>query len=255
MQRVEILDVAGIAHGFFDRTGGVSSGIYASRNCGLGSNDARENVLANRASVAVELGTSPERLLTPYQIHSAQAVFVHTPWTPWETATAPRADALVTNVPGLAVAVLTADCGPVLFVDPEAGVVAAAHAGWRGALHGVLEATVKEMEKQGAQRTNIRAALGPMISRAAYEVGGEFREQFLKSDPESARFFHGEGPSSPHFDLPAYILHRLKRMGITKLSHLPHCTFADESRYFSYRRSMKRCEPDYGRQISAIMRR
>ena len=260
MQRVDVLDVEGLSYGFFDRRGGVSTGIYTSRNCGLGSDDARENVIANRASVAAELGTTPDRLITPYQIHSAHAVFAGQPWTPAE---APRADAIVTNVPGLAVAVLTADCGPVLFADMNAGVVAAAHSGWRGALGGVLEATVEEMEKHGAKRANIRAALGPAISLAAYEVGAQFRDTFFFADPASSRFFSTGAdektarnrPDEPHFDLPAYVLARLKAVGITKLSHLPHCTYGDESRYFSYRRSVKHAEPDYGRQISAIMLR
>jgi YfiH family protein len=241
---------SGIRHGFFTRQGGVSEGIYTSLNCGLGSADAREAVAENRARVARRLGGDPARLLSVHQVHSPLALIVDAPWP----AAAPKADALVTRTPGLAVGVLAADCAPVLFADPEARVVGAAHAGWRGALSGVIEATLDAMESLGARRDRIGAAVGPCISQEAYEVGKEFQATFLQADPANAVFF-GQGADEDHvqFDLPGYCLQRLRSAGIAKSESLAVCTYSNESNFFSYRRSTHRGEPDYGRQISAML--
>lgn len=240
-----------IAHGFFGRTGGVSSGLYSSLNCGLGSKDERASVTENRHRVARALGTTGDRLLTCYQVHSAEAVIVDRPWGPDGQ---PRADALVTNTPGLAIGALAADCTPILFADPKARVIGAAHAGWKGAKIGIAEATIAAMETLGARRDAITAAIGPCISQANYEVGPEFMAAFLAEDPETARFFAVPSPGAkPHFDLPGYIAARLKAANIARIEHLAHCTYASESRFFSYRRTTHRREADYGRQISAIV--
>ncbi len=242
----------GIRHGFFGREGGVSEGIYASLNCGHGSNDAREAVTENRRRVAVALGQSAaERVLTLYQVHSASALVVDRAFPREEL---PKADALVTRTRGLVLGALAADCTPVLFADPIAKVVAAAHAGWRGALTGVLEATVAAMEGQGAARERIRAAIGPTINQAAYEVGPEFEAQFVALDPSNARFFAQPRPGArAHFDLPGFVESRLTTAGIGVVERQSHCTFGSPERYFSYRRTTKAGEPDYGRQISAIV--
>ena len=240
----------GIAHGFFTRHGGVSQGGYASLNCGLGSKDDPAAVRENRARVAASL--SAQSLLTAHQIHSATAVIVESAWS---TEERPRADAIVTATPGLALGVLTADCAPVLFADPEAKVVGAAHAGWRGAIGGVLEATLAAMEQLGASKARIAAAVGPCIGQPAYEVGFDFEAEFLKRDPDSARFFvrpHADSGARPHFDLPGYAAHRLSRAGIAPIQAAP-CTYAQAEHFFSYRRSQARKETDYGRQISAIV--
>lgn len=241
----------GIAHGFFTREGGVSGGIYASLNCGPGSKDRPEDVAENRRRVADDLGTGAERLVSPYQIHSADVFVAEAPWT---RNTAPKADALVTREPGLAIGVSTADCVPVLFADAKASVVGAAHAGWRGALSGVLEATIDAMEKLGAKREAITAAVGPAISQTAYEVGEEFRATFLEADAANARFFAVPAAGAkPHFDLPGYAAMRLRDAGISLVDELDVCTYPQENRLFSYRRSCHRSEDDYGRQISAIV--
>jgi YfiH family protein len=240
----------GIAHGFFTRDGGVSQGGYASLNCGLGSKDDPAAVRENRARVAAFL--TARSLLTAHQIHSATAVIVDKAWSPEER---PRGDAMVTATRGLALGVLTADCAPVLFADRQAGVVAAVHAGWRGAIAGVLEATLAAMAGLGASTAHIEAAVGPCIGQPAYEVGWDFEQQFLERDPDSARFFARPGADSaarPHFDLPKYVTHRLARARIAAAELAP-CTFAQEEHFFSYRRSQARKEPDYGRQISAIV--
>ena len=240
----------GIAHGFFTRHGGVSQGGYASLNCGMGSRDDPAAVRENRARVMASL--SARSLLTAHQIHSATAVIVEAAWS---TGDRPRADAIVTATPGLALGVLTADCAPVLFADPEAKVVAAAHAGWRGAIGGVLEATLAAMEQLGASKVRIEAAVGPCIGQPAYQVGFDFEEEFLKRDPGSAQFFvrpRADSGARPHFDLPGYVAHRLSRAGIAPMRVSP-CTFAQAEHFFSYRRSQARKEPDYGRQISAIV--
>lgn len=227
-------DVLGVPHGFFGRAGGVSTGIYASLNCGPGSSDARADVTENRRRVSQALGGT---LLTLYQIHSAQAVMVTEPWEH-----GPQADAFATNVTGLALGILTADCAPVLFADVEAGVIGAAHAGWKGALAGVTDAAIAAMESLGAQRSRIAAAIGPCISQANYEVGPEFRARF------DSKFFAGR-----HFDLEGYVAERLADAGIATVARLSACTYARESDFFSYRRATHRGENDYGRQVSAIM--
>jgi YfiH family protein len=240
-----------IRHGFFTRQGGTSRGLYASLNCGQGSKDDAVAVVENRARVARHLGSAADDVQTLHQVHSPTAVVVDA-LVPRETL--PKADALVTKSHGLAVGVLTADCTPVLFADPEAMVVGAAHAGWRGALTGVLEAAVAAMESIGADRKRIHAALGPSIGPKSYEVGPEFEAEFLASDPANSRFFRkAAGRDRPFFDLPAFVNHRLSRLGIRSVESTAHCTYENESLFFSFRRSQHRQEPDYGRQISAIV--
>jgi purine-nucleoside/S-methyl-5'-thioadenosine phosphorylase / adenosine deaminase len=240
----------GVSHGFFTRQGGVSSGIYASLNCGPGSRDDAANVVENRARVAELLGAEPGKLITIFQKHTAAAVIAETPWTD----TPPEADAIVTRTPGLAIGVLTADCAPVLLCDGDARVIAAAHAGWKGALGGIIEATVEAMRKLGAKPERISAAIGPTISQDAYEVGAEFVERFVAEEPGSAAFFiTDESSGEPHFDLPAYVGERLARAGIGSIADLGFCTYCEETRLFSYRRSQHHGEEDYGRQISAIV--
>ena len=241
----------GIRHGFFTRQGGVSSGVYASLNCGPGSRDDAANVAENRARVAEILGVKPDRLLSLSQQHSAEALTVK---KPWDAAKQPQADAMVTATPGLALGVLTADCAPVLFADGEAGVIGAAHAGWRGALSGIIEATVEAMEKLGAKPERITAVIGPAISQKAYEVGSDYVERFLAEEPGSEAFFiTDEGSGEPHFDLPGYVAERLARAGVGSIADLGLCTYCEETRLFSYRRSQHHGEEDYGRQISAIV--
>ena len=239
-----------VRHGFFTRAGGVSLGVYESLNCGIGSRDAPERVAENRARAAAALGVAPERLLTPYQIHSTEVVIAETPWTLDDR---PRADAVVTRRGGLAVGVSTADCGPLLLADEEAGVVGAAHAGWRGALAGVVEAAIAAMERIGAARRRIVAALGPTIRQPHYEVGPELVERFLAADPANARFF-SPAPRADHalFDLPGYIASRVRRAGVTQFEDLGLCTYREPARFFSYRRATHRGESDYGRHVNAI---
>ncbi len=240
----------GIAHGFFTRDGGVSEGLYASLNVGLGSRDLRDAVIENRARVARALGVEDRALAMPYQVHSPDVVVVEEPWSHGE---GPHADAVVTARPGLAVGVATADCGPILFADARGRAVGAAHAGWKGAIGGVIEATIAAMEGLGAVRSDIVAVLGPTISAEAYEVGPEFVERFVGEDAAHARFF-GPSERSGHamFDLPAFIVMRLERAGVGRAENLALCTYADEDRFFSYRRTTHRAEPDYGRLVSAI---
>lgn len=246
-----LAEAAGIAHGFFTREGGVSEGIYASLNCGNGSKDERDSVLANRQRVVATLGAGEVPLLTCHQVHSADALVVD---APWQSGQNPKADALVTSTAGVVIGALAADCAPVLFADPEARIVGAAHAGWKGALSGILEATIAAMESGGARRHRIRAALGPCIGPAAYEVGPEFEARFLDVDRENARFFRRERVESrPHFDLPGYVLHRLARAGLDTVENCTECTYSHPERHFSYRRATHRGEPDYGRQVSAIV--
>lgn len=240
----------GIRHGFFTRAGGVSSGLYASLNCGVGSKDDRALVLENRARVADTLGAPHERLATPYQVHGTEVVTVE---TVWEAGKGPKADATITNRPGVMLGVGTADCGPILFADAEARVVGAAHAGWRGALAGVTDTTIAAMERLGARRERIVAVLGPTISRENYEVGSEVRDAFAVGGPDNARFFEPSGRVGHFlFDLPAYIVARLKAAGVTA-NATGECTYADPERFFSYRRATHRGEPDYGRLLSAIV--
>lgn len=236
-----------LRHGFFTRRGGASSGIFQGLNCGVGSSDQSEIVAINRARVAESFGLAPGQLVTVHQVHSADVVTVENPFD-----TPPKADALVTDRPGIALAVLTADCQPVLFADAEAGVIGAAHAGWRGAMDGVLEATLDAMEALGASREAIRAVIGPSISQAAYEVGPEFLEDFMAEDPGNSRFFaQGEG-GRYQFDLPGFGLARLRAAGVGEAEWIRHCTYADPARFYSYRRTTHAGEADYGRLISAI---
>ena len=235
-------------HGFFTRRGGVSAGLYAGLNCGPGSGDRPEAVEANRARVAAALGVAPMSLLSLHQTHSA-AVAVPGP-EGWSER--PKADAAVTDRPGLALAILTADCAPVLLHDPQAGVIGAAHAGWRGALDGVIEATLEAMERLGAQASRVRAAVGPTISQAAYEVGPEFLDRFRDDDPRHLRFFvNGEGDRY-RFDLPGFVLDRLRAAGVAEADWIGACTLSDPDRFYSYRRATRAGEPDYGRLLSAI---
>ena len=241
----------GIAHGFFTREGGVSSGLYASLNCGLGSKDRPDAVRENRGRATERLGAERGQLATLYQAHTPLAVIAE---APWERPDAPKADAMVTNRAGLALGILSADCAPVLFADPQAKIIAAAHAGWRGALAGILEATIGQMEALGAQRGRIVAAIGPTISQRAYQVGHEFKAQFLEADRENAAYFADQGADTqPQFDLAGYSADRLKAAGLANVENMEICTYAQESRLFSYRRAVKRGETDYGRQISAIL--
>lgn len=236
-----------LRHGFFTRHGGASSGVFAGLNCGTGSSDQREVVAINRQRVAQALDVPPEALVAVHQVHSADVVTVTEP-----LADKPRADAMVTATPGLALSVLTADCQPVLFADTAAGVIGAAHAGWRGALDGVLEATLDAMEALGAARADTVAVIGPSISQRAYEVGPEFFDAFIAEDPENARFFAGGAGDRMQFDLPGFGLHRLRRAGIGAAEWTRHCTYSDPDRFYSYRRSTHAGEADYGRLISAI---
>lgn len=239
-----------VRHAFFTRDGGVSDGVYVSLNGGVGSNDAPERVAENRVRMALALGVAADRLLTPYQIHSADVAVADEPWT---QEGRPRADAIVTRKKGLAIGVSTADCGPLLFADNAAGVIGAAHAGWRGAFTGVIEATIAAMEKLGADRSRIAAALGPTISQPNYEVGPEFVERFLAADVDNARFFTtSERAGHAMFDLNGYIADRVQRAGIVNFTDLGLCTYAEPGRFYSYRRTTQRGEPDYGRHISAI---
>ena len=236
-----------VRHGFFTRKGGASSGIFAGLNCGSGSTDQAEAVAINRSRVAEALDLTPALLVSLHQVHSAAAVAGTAP-----LAIRPQADALVTATPGLGLAVLTADCQPVLFADPKARVIGAAHAGWRGAKEGVLEATLTAMEALGARRGAIAAVIGPCISQAAYEVGQEFFENFTDDDPETRRFFVGGKGDRMLFDLPGYGLWRLREAGVAHAEWTRHCTYADPARFFSYRRTTHAGEADYGRLISVI---
>ena len=241
----------GIRHGFFTRQGGVSTGIYSSLNCGLGSNDDPARVLTNRDLVTRHLDAAAGQLVTVYQTHSALALIID---QPFPDGAIPKADAIVTRTPGIVVAALAADCAPVLFADPKAKVVAAAHAGWRGAVGGIVESTIAAMAELGAKRSDIHAAIGPCIQQEHYEVGAEFEAQFLLAAPGNAKFFSiPPAKTKAHFDLPGFITDRLTVAGIASVTHSPLCTYADPQSFFSYRRTTHRGEPDYGRQISAIV--
>ncbi len=245
------LRLPGVGHGFFTRIGGVSDGVYSSLNGGVGSRDAPGAVAENRARAAAALGVAPERLAVPYQIHSPDAIAISKPWARGER---PRCDALVTGTAGLALGVTGADCGMILFADRRARVIGAAHAGWRGALGGVIEATVAAMEQIGAHRGDVVAALGPCIGRASYEVGPEFVAAFAAAGEDIARYFAlSREAGHSMFDLNAYIAERAARAGIGAFEDLALDTYADEQRFFSYRRTTHRGEPDYGRLMSAIV--
>jgi YfiH family protein len=240
----------GVRHAFFTREGGVSDGLYTSLNGGLGSRDDPMHVAENRRLMAQALEVEADRFLTVYQIHSAD-VAVAT--QPWDATSRPHADAMVTNTPLLAIGVTAADCGPILFADPQARVIGAAHAGWKGAFSGVLEATITAMEKLGAARTNMISAIGPLIRQQSYEVGAEFVTRFDEADAANARFFIPSARADrAMFDLAGYIRARLERAGIETIDDVNICTYADP-RFFSYRRSVHRAEQDYGRNIHAIV--
>jgi YfiH family protein len=250
LQANSLSRLARVRHAFFTRAGGVSEGVYATLNGGTGSNDAPEKIAENRARIAAALGVAPDRLLTAYQVHSPDVVVAEAPWT---QANRPRADAIVTRTPALAIGVSTADCGPLLLADGQAGVVGAVHAGWRGALTGVIEAAVTAMENLGAKRAHIAAALGPTIRQPNYEVGAEFVERFIAAEPVNARFFAPSARSGhAMFDLTGYIVERVQRAGIENFEDLGLCTYAEPERFFSYRRMTKLSEPDYGRHINVI---
>jgi len=250
LQAQSLTRLTPIRHGFFTRGGGVSQGVFASLNGGVGSDDAPDRVGQNRARMAAALGVAPGRLLTPFQIHSPDVVVAEAPWTATDR---PRADAVVTRVRGLAVGVSTADCGPLLFADVDAGVIGATHAGWRGALGGVIEATVTALERLGASRARIVAALGPTIRQPNYEVGSEFVDRYLADDPGNARFFSpSQRAGHAMFDLAGYIAERVQRAGIVNFEDLGLCTYAEPERFYSYRRATLLGEPDYGRHINAI---
>jgi len=241
--------IPGIRHAFFTREGGVSDGVYDSLNGGLGSNDEPARVVENRRRMAEQLGVAPSHFLSVHQIHSPDAVVAS---GPWDGTRRPKADAIVTRNEGLAIGVTTADCGPILFVDPKARVIGAAHAGWKGALTGVLESTIDAMEKLGADRGGMVAAIGPMIRQPSYEVGHEFVERFIGADAGNALFFlPGERNGHAMFDLAGFIRMRLENAGVLMIDDLGIDTYADE-RFYSYRRSVHRKEPDYGRLVHAI---
>lgn len=240
----------GIRHAFFTRKGGVSSGIYESLNGGLGSSDNTEHVLENRARMARSLSVEPTHLLACWQVHSPDAVLATTPWAREDS---PKADAIVTRTPGIGAGISMADCGPVLFADPHAGVVAATHAGWKGAFGGVLANTVALMEQQGATRSHIRAAIGPLIRQPSYEVGDEFRSRFITEDDGFARFF-AAAPKAGHwqFNLPGFIALRLEQAGVGAIEDLGLDTYSNPDLFYSYRRTTHQGEADYGRLIAAI---
>jgi len=250
---VDTLARPGLRHGFFGRRGGVSTGIYASLNCGPGSRDDRAAVQENRARAAATLGLpGPEAVVSAYQVHSDRVARVTGPWH----GAVPEVDGMVTDRPGIALGVLAADCAPLLFADPDAGVIGAAHAGWRGALDGIADATVTAMTALGAQRERIRAAIGPCIGPASYEVGREFEARFVEADADNARFFApGTRDGHPHFDLPGYLEARLRGLGLAAVATVGHDTYAEPNRYFSYRQARRRGEEDYGRNLSAIVLR
>jgi len=237
-------------HAFFTRQGGVSRGLFASLNCGWGSGDDLKAVARNRAIAAAELGLAADRLVTCHQVHGTDIVRVERPWRREDN---PHADGTVTKVPGIALGVLAADCAPVLFADREAGVIGAAHGGWRGTLAGVMEAAVDAMVALGADRQRIRAGIGPCIAQPSYEVGPEFPGNFTARDADSVRYFiPASRPGHFLFDLPGYIAFRLQRLGLAAVERAAHDTAANEDLFFSYRRACLRGERDYGRGLAAI---
>jgi YfiH family protein len=250
IQAETLKDCPRVRHGFFTRQGGVSAGLYASLNCGYGSSDQPANVTENRRRALATIGLPAEALATTYQIHSADVVDVTKPW-PLDAR--PRVDAMVTTQPGIALGIGTADCAPVLLADPAAGVIGAAHAGWRGAVTGVVEAVVRRMVEHGAQPARIRAAVGPCIAQESYEVGPEFPAPFLQQDPENRRFFLPSKRAGHFmFDLPGYVVSRLQRLGIGAATAVARDTCAEADMFFSYRRTTLAGEKDYGRGLSVI---
>lgn len=245
----EALSLNGVVHAFFTRRGGISTGIYETLNAGIGSKDDSVAVEENRRRMVAFLGLPGPDLVTPWQVHSADAVVVDGPFA----GDRAKADGIVSATRGLGIAVVTADCGPVLFADARAGVVGAAHAGWRGATGGVLEATIAAMESCGARRQDIVAVLGPTITQAAYEIGADMADGILAGDPKAADFLApGVDATKRQFDLPGLILSRLERAGVGEARFVGRCTYGEEDSFFSYRRTTHRGEPDYGRQLSAI---
>jgi polyphenol oxidase len=241
--------IPGLRHAFFTREGGVSDGIYAKLNGGLGSNDDPANIAENRRRMAEQIGVSLENFLSVHQVHSPDAVVAE---VAWPSASRPRADAIVTRTEGLAIGVTAADCGPILFADPAARVIGAAHAGWKGALTGILESTISAMEKLGANRNGIVAAIGPLIRQHSYEVGAEFVERFIEADAENGQFFiPASRAGHAMFDLASFIRMRLENAGVLMIDDIGVDTYSDE-RFYSYRRSVHRKEPDYGRHVHAI---
>jgi YfiH family protein len=242
--------IPGLRHAFFTRDGGVSDGIYAGLNGGLGSNDDPRNVMENRRRMARLMGVAPDHFLSVHQLHSPDAVVAS---GPWEGTSRPRADAIVTRTEAIAIGVTAADCGPILLVDPNARVIGAAHAGWKGALTGILESTIDAMEKLGAERSGMVAAIGPMIRQHSYEVGGEFVERFIDADADNAMFFlPATRVGHSMFDLAGFIRMRLENAGVLMIDDTGADTYSDE-RFYSYRRSVHRKEPDYGRHVHAIV--
>lgn len=240
----------GIAHGFFGRTGGISSGIYESLNCGPGSGDDRDHVIENRRRVLAAITNKECGLVTLYQIHSAEGVTVR---EPWEIGDAPKADAMATDMPGIALGILTADCAPVLFADVDAQVIGATHAGWKGAFAGVIEQVIIRMEQLGAERGRIAAAIGPCISQDAYEVGEEFRAIFERHDADNLRFFAPAARENHwQFDLPGFVRECLRAAGVRNVAVPEHCTYSEAGNFYSFRRATHCGESDYGRQLSAI---
>jgi purine-nucleoside/S-methyl-5'-thioadenosine phosphorylase / adenosine deaminase len=243
-------NLTNISHGFFTRHGGTSTGIYAGRNCGLGSDDLRAHVIENRGRTADDLNVPRDQLLTLHQIHSATVITATEPWTPND---APQGDAIVTATPGIGLGILTADCTPVLFADPANGVIGAAHAGWKGAVSGVLEETVDAMVQLGAKRDQIIACIGPTISQTNYEVGPEFKKQFVDQAAEHTAYFIPSAREGHfQFNLPGFVADQLGGLGLGEIEDSNLCTYADPDRFFSFRRTTHAGEPDYGRQISAI---
>jgi YfiH family protein len=245
-----LADGGRVRHAFFTRRGGCSEGIYAALNCGLGSNDDRERVRTNRALAMHALGLPADALATTTQVHSATALAVT---GPWPDGRRPAADGLATNRPGVALGILTADCAPVLFADAEAGVIGAAHAGWRGAKDGILEATLRAMADLGGRAQATEAAVGPAIGQASYEVAADFRQQFVADEPATTVLFQPSArPGRWRFDLAGYVVRRLSLAGVRRVTVLPLDTCADEDRFFSFRRVTLAGGGDYGRQLSAI---
>ena len=243
-----LLNIPGVRHAFFTRRGGVSEGIYASLNVGLGSRDDQAHVIENRRRCAAHFGA--EAIVTAYQVHSAETRLADGPWT----GEPPQADGVVTATPGVVCGALAADCAPILFADPQARVVAAAHAGWKGALTGVAEDAIARMESLGAARARITAVVGPCIGPASYEVGLEFLERFVAADAAYGQFFApGAGPEKRTFDLPGFVLGRLAAAGVAQCAWVGHDTCAEADDFFSNRRAFKTGEPDYGRLLSAIV--
>ena len=246
----DIAALENVSHGFFTRKGGVSSGIYASLNCGLGSSDDKANVIENRRRVASKLGAEESKFCTLYQTHSANVITVE---TCWRHSKLPKADAMVTDKPNIALGILTADCVPVLFADSKGKVIGAAHAGWKGAFAGVLQATVKSMEALGAPVSSIHAAIGPAIAQRSYEVSAPFYQTFLEKDADYARYFISAKEEHYRFDLKGFVHDILVKAGLTHINLLENDTYLEEDNFFSFRRTTHHSEPDYGRQISAIM--